>query len=67
MDHFYLLPNGERVATMKAARTILDVGSHKFRNFVKDGIVIKVDRKLNDADHVETLIAQGDEKQNDVQ
>jgi len=55
------------VATMKAARTILDVGSHKFRNFVKDGIVIKVDRKLNDADHVETLIAQGDEKQNDVQ
>jgi|AntAceMinimDraft_9_1070365.scaffolds.fasta_scaffold103517_2 hypothetical protein len=61
MAHYYILPDGERVATMKAARTILGIGSHKFRKLVKDEIVIKVDGKLN-----ETLIAHGDEKQDNL-
>jgi|GEM_PF-2628953 len=61
MAHFYVLPHGEKVSTMKDARSILGVGTHKFRKLVKDGIVVKVEGSLN-----ETLIAQGDEKQNNL-
>lgn len=61
MAHFYVLPNGDKADTMKSARTILGIGTHKFRKMVKDGEVIKVEGKLN-----ETLIAHGDEKQNNL-
>ncbi len=63
MAHLYLLPNGDKADTMKSARTILGIGTHKFRRLVKEGVVIKIDAKLNNA---KTLIAQGDEKQNNL-
>lgn len=66
MAHFYVLPSGDKADTMKSARTILGIGTHKFRKLVKDGEVIKVNGKLNNGDDVETLIAQGDEKQNNL-
>ena len=65
MAHIYILPNGEKASNMKDARTILGIGTHKFRKFVKDGIVIKVDGKLNSTE-TEILIAHGDEKQDDL-
>ncbi|MFK5895016.1 MAG: hypothetical protein QM504_17500 [Pseudomonadota bacterium] len=65
MAHLYLLPNGDKADTMKSARTILGIGTHKFRRFVKEGIVIKVNNKLN-SEEAKTLIAHGDEKQNNL-
>ena len=66
MDHFYILPSGQLAENMKAARTILGIGSHKFRSFVKMGIVTKVEGKLNNFQNVEPLTAQSNEytKQN---
>ena len=61
MAHYYLLPNGDTADNMKAARTILGIGTHKFRKFVKMGIVNKVEGKLNNVQNVEPLIARSDE------
>ena len=67
MEHFYILPNGKMADNMKDARTILGIGTHKFRQFVKMGIVTKVEGKLNNIQNVEPLISHSDEKQDNVQ
>ncbi len=67
MEHYYILPSGEVAENMKTARTILGIGTHKFRLFVKTGIVIKVDVNLNDFQNVKTLISQSNEEQNHLQ
>ena len=68
MEHFfYILPNGIMADNMKDARTILGIGTHKFRQFVKMGIVTKVEGKLNNFQNVEPLTAQSNEKQNNLQ
>ena len=67
MEHFYILPNGIKAENMKSARTILGIGSHKFRSLVKMGIVIKVEGNLNNFQNVEPLTAHSNEKQNNLQ
>lgn len=67
MAHYYILPNGEKVENMKEARTILGIGTHKFRLLVKTGIVIKVEGNLNNIQNVEPLISQSNEEQNHLQ
>lgn len=67
MKHYYILPSGHVAHNMKEARTILGIGTHKFRLFVKTGIVIKVDVNLNDFQNVEPLISQSNEEQNNLQ
>lgn len=64
MEHYYILPSGQFAQNMKEARTILGLGSHKFRLLVKTGIIIKVEGNLNNVQNVESLIAQSDEIQN---
>lgn len=66
MAHYYVLPNGDIADDMKSARTILGVGTHKFRTLVKEGIVTKVECKLYNFQNVEPLIAQSNEKQNNL-
>ena len=67
MAHYYVLPNGEKADNMKAARTILGVGTHKFRSFVKMGIVTKVEGNLNNFHNDEPLTAHSNEEQNNLQ
>ena len=69
MEHFYILPNGKMADNMKDARTILGIGTHKFRQFVKMGVVVKVEGKLNDFQNVEPITAQsnGNKEQNNLQ
>ena len=66
MEHFYILPTGEIADNMKSARTILGIGSHKFRSFVKMGIVTKVEGNLNNFQNVEPLTAHSNEEQNNL-
>ena len=65
MAHYYVLPNGEKADNMKAARTILGIGTHKFRALVKMGTVIKVEGKLNNFQNVEPLIAHSKNEEQD--
>ncbi len=67
MAHYYVLPNGEKADNMKSARTILGIGTHKFRLLVKSGIVVKVENKLNNFQNVKPLTAQSNEEQNNLQ
>ena len=67
MEHYYILPKGEIADNMKAARTIMGVGSHKFRRFVKMGIITKVEGKLNNFQNVEPLISHSNEEQDYLQ
>ena len=67
MEHFYILPNGITADNMKSARSILGIGSHKFRSLVRMGVVVKVLGNLNNFQNVEPLTAQSNEKQNNLQ
>ncbi len=58
MAHYYILPNGDTADNMKSARTILGIGTHKFRDLVKAGIVVKVEGNLNNFHNVEPLTTQ---------
>ena len=64
MAHIYVLPDGKRANNMKEARTILGIGTHKFRRFVRIGSVIKVEGNSNNTLNVKPLIAQSDEVPN---
>jgi hypothetical protein len=42
MEHIYLLPNGSKAPSMKAACEELNISSHAFRRLVKRGIVKRI-------------------------
>lgn len=41
-DHYYILPDGTVVSSMKEGKLLLGKGSDAFRSLVKKGIIIKV-------------------------
>ena len=47
MEHYYILPNGKRVANMKMACEELGISSHAFRRKIKSGVVKKNNSENN--------------------
>jgi len=42
MKHYYILPDGCKVESMKEAKQILGITGHQFRGMLKGGEVIKI-------------------------